>query len=76
MNKPIAKNISLTFIDDFADVSKNRSPLSSAYACASSYSTTRLAAKSALLPESAITILGDACRWSSRTQFFALAKDS
>jgi Mg2+/citrate symporter len=57
---PIARKMSLTFIDDFADVSMKSRPLSSAYACASSYSTTLLAAISALLPANAITIVGDA----------------
>ena len=36
-----------------------------------SYSTIRLLAKSALLPASAITMLGLACRWSSFTHVFA-----
>lgn len=32
INKPIARKMSFTFIDDLADVSMNRRPLSSAYA--------------------------------------------
>jgi hypothetical protein len=35
MGLPMAKKISFTFFAVFADVSMNRSPLSSAYACAS-----------------------------------------
>lgn len=57
---PIAKKISLTFIAVLAEVSMNKSPFSSAYCFASSYSTTRLFERSALLPANAITIFGEA----------------
>ena len=57
---PIAKKISLTFMPVFADVSINNKPFSSAYCLASSYSTTRIFDKSALLPAKAITMLGEA----------------
>lgn len=39
-------------------------------------STALLLARSALFPDSAITMFGLACLWSSLTQFFALANDS
>ena len=52
-------------------------PFSSAYALASSNSTFRFVdAKSYLLPASAMTMLALPARCSSRTQFFARAKDS
>lgn len=57
---PMARKMSLTFIAVLADVSIKRRPFSSAYPLASSNSTARLAAKSALLPARAMTILGDA----------------
>lgn len=39
-------------------------------------STALLLARSALFPDSAMTMFGLACLWSSLTQFFALANDS
>ncbi len=59
-NIPIAMKISLTFIAVLAEVSINSKPFSSAYCFASSYSTTRLFDKSALLPAKAITMFGEA----------------
>ena len=41
-----------------------------------SKSTTLFPARSALFPESAMTILGLACRWSSFTHDLALTNDS
>lgn len=67
-NSPIAKNISFTFIAVLADVSMNKSPFSSAYCLASSYSTSRLVVKSALLPAKAITIFGEAFPRNTITQ--------
>lgn len=68
---PIARNMSLTFIAVLADVSMKRRPFSSAYVCASSYSTTLLFAKSALFPANAITMLGLAWRCNSFTHVWA-----
>lgn len=58
----MAKKMSFTFIAVLADVSINSRPFSSAYRFASSYSTTRLFVKSALLPAKAITMFGEALR--------------
>mmetsp|Transcript_23441 Transcript_23441/g.79780 ORF Transcript_23441/g.79780 Transcript_23441/m.79780 type:complete len:387 (+) Transcript_23441:1511-2671(+) len=72
----ISANSSYTLVDALADVSMKKIPFSSAYCWASSTSTARFSARSALLPASAITRLGLPCRWSSRTQLFARAKES
>lgn len=56
----MAKKMSFTFIAVLAEVSMNSRPFSSAYCFASSYSTTRLFDKSALLPAKAITMFGEA----------------
>lgn len=72
----MARNISLTLLAFLADVSMKSKPFSSAYALASSYSTSLLLPKSDLLPAKAITMLGLACLCNSLTQLLALVNVS
>lgn len=75
----MAVNNSLTFSAVFAEVSKNRSPASLAYASASEVVIARLsgcsATRSALFPARAMIIFSLACLCSSLTQAFALSNE-
>lgn len=75
----MAAKSSLTFSAVLADVSKNSSPASFAYASASAVAMTRLSGlsvtRSSLLPASAMMMFSLACRWSSLTHAFALSSD-
>lgn len=75
----MAVNSSRTFSAVFADVSKNSSPASRAYASASAVVIARLsgcsATRSDLFPARAIMMFSFACLWSSFTHDFALSRD-
>ena len=72
-------NSSRTFSAVLADVSKNRSPASFAYASASAAGITRLSGcsvtRSSLLPARAMMMFSLAWRCSSLTHAFALSRD-
>ena len=78
--RAIAVNNSRTFSAVFADVSKNNSPASRAYASASAVVMARLsgcsATRSDLFPAKAMIIFSFACLCSSFTHDFALSRDA
>lgn len=75
----MAVNSSLTFSAVLADVSKNKSPASRAYASASEAGMARLSGcsvtRSSLFPAKAMMMFSLAWRWSSLTHAFALSRD-
>jgi len=77
--RAMAVNRSRTFSEVFAEVSKNRSPASLAYASASAALTARLSGfsvtKSSLFPARAMMMFSFACLCSSLTQALALSRD-
>lgn len=75
----MAVNSSLTFSAVLAEVSKNKSPASRAYASASEAGMARLSGcsvtRSSLFPASAMMMFSLAWRWSSLTHALALSRD-